>query len=235
MIGDRLRLRAAFDSASELYQQARADYPERLYDSLIEATGISAGDRSWRSGAPRARRHFLSRAEAFGSRASRSAASWPQPLATTSPTFPTRRSSKAISSPGGNLAAFASTLVLAATVWHWIDPEVRYRRARELLRTGGHLAFWSAAQVFPEGGDAFFLEIQDVYDEIGEGLPADATWPRPGELPDSSAEVQRSGLFVDVTVRHFDWEISYDAEQYVRLLETFSGHISIEPWKRKGL
>jgi SAM-dependent methyltransferase len=68
-------------------------------------------------------------------------------------------------------------LVLAATAWHWIDPAVKYRRAWELLRPGGHLAFWSAAHVFPPGGDPFFRDIQDVYEEIGEGLPPDAAWP----------------------------------------------------------
>ncbi len=73
-------------------------------------------------------------------------------------------------------------MVFTATAWHWIDPAVRYRLAWEALRPGGHLAFWSASQVFPDGGDPFFREIQDVYDEIGESLPADAPWLRPGLL-----------------------------------------------------
>jgi hypothetical protein len=38
-----------------------------------------------------------------------------------------------------------------------------------------------------------------------------------------------------VTVRHFDWEISYDAEGYIRLLETFSGHIAMQDWQRDRL
>ena len=42
-------------------------------------------------------------------------------------------------------------LVYAATAWHWIDPAVRYRRAWQLLRPGGHLAFWSACTCFPTG------------------------------------------------------------------------------------
>ena len=78
-------------------------------------------------------------------------------------------------------------------------------------------------------------EIQDVYDEIGEGLPAGATQPRPGALPDDRAEIEASGLFADVAVRHFDWEVVYDAEEYVRLLDTFSGHIAMERHKRDHL
>ncbi len=53
-----------------------------------------------------------------------------------------------------------------------------------------------------------------MYDEIGEGRSADASWPRPGKLPDSREEIEGSGLFEDVIICQFDWEISYDAEQY---------------------
>ncbi len=126
-------------------------------------------------------------------------------------------------------------LVFAATAWHWIDPHTRYRRAWDVLRPGGHLAFWSATHVFPDGGDPFFADIQGVYEEIGEGLPEGATWPRAGELPDDRTEIEASGLFDSAIVRHFDWEISYDAEEYLRLLDTFSGHIAMEPWKRDRL
>lgn len=130
-------------------------------------------------------------------------------------------------------AAFA--LVFAATAWHWLDPAIRYKKAWTLLHPGGHLAFWGATHVFPPGGDPFFHEIQEVYGEIGEGLPAGAGWPRPGELPDERAEIEATGLFDDVTVRHFDWETTYTADEYIRLLETFSGHIAMAQWKRERL
>jgi len=126
-------------------------------------------------------------------------------------------------------------LVFAATAWHWIDPASRYRRAWDLLRAGGHIAFWGAEHVVPADGDPFFGEIQDVYDEIGEGLPPGSEFPRPGELPDAREEVEASGLFDRVEVRHFDWAVSYDADGYIELLETFSGHIAMERWQRDRL
>ena len=126
-------------------------------------------------------------------------------------------------------------LVYAATAWHWIDPAVKYRKAWDLLRPGGHLAFWAAEHVVPAGGDPLFREIQDVYDEIGEGVPPGTRFPGPGELPDHRAEIAQTGLFTDITVRHFDWEVSYDAEAYIRLLSTFSGHIAMAPWQRDRL
>ena len=126
-------------------------------------------------------------------------------------------------------------LVFAATAWHWVDPAQRYVRAHEALRPGGYLAFWSAEHVLPDGGDPFFRELQEVYDEIGEGLPSDAVFPRPGELRSYEGDIGASGLFDLVYVRHFDWARRYDAEQYIALLDTFSGHILMAGWQRDRL
>ena len=132
-------------------------------------------------------------------------------------------------------ARVAYDAVVAATTWLWIDPNVRYLKAFDVLRPRGHLAFWSATHVFPDGGDPFFRELQDVYEEIGEGLPPDALWPQPGELADERAEIEATGLFKDAMVTQFDWELTYNADQYIDLLNTFSGHIAMAPWQRERL
>jgi SAM-dependent methyltransferase len=128
-----------------------------------------------------------------------------------------------------------ASLVYAATAWHWIDPAVRYQRAWQALRPGGHLALWAAEHVFPEGGDTFFEELDDIYDEIGEGDPPGTPRLRPGELPDQRADIEASGLFEVTAVRHYDWEQVYSAEEYIELLSTFSGHIAMAEWKRQRL
>jgi hypothetical protein len=117
--------------------------------------------------------------------------------------------------------------VYAATAWHWVHPELRYRKAHRLLRPGGHLAFWSALHAFPAGCDPFFAEIQDVYDAIGESHPGEWPPPPPDEIPDDRAE--------GVQVRRYVWETSYTADDYIALLDTFSGHIAMETAKREHL
>jgi SAM-dependent methyltransferase len=232
---DRQSLRTTFDSAADLYQQARPEYPEALFDTLAALAGLAAGDRLLEVGCatgkatiPLARRGFRITCIEIGPKlaaaARRNLAAFPN-AEVTEGTFETWRP------PGED----RFDLVFAATAWHWIDPAVRYRRAWELLRPGGHLAFWSATHVFPDGGDRFFAEIQDVYNEIGEGLSPGEIRFRPGDLPDSRAEISASGLFEDVAVRRFDWEVSYDAAEYLRLLDTFSGHIAMEAWRRERL
>jgi SAM-dependent methyltransferase len=232
---DRDRLRVTFDCAAQLYHQARPDYPAAVYDELVRLADLRAGDRVLDIGCapgkatiPLARRGYRITCVEIGPEL---AAAARRNLAGFGGVEVIEAAFETWRPPG----AVAFDLVFAATAWHWIDPAVKYRRAWLLLRPGGHLAFWSAAHVFPPGGDRFFRDIQDVYDEIGEGLPAGASWPRPGELADDTAEIEGSGLFEGIRVRQFDWEVRYSADEYIRLLDTFSGHLAMEEWKRDRL
>jgi SAM-dependent methyltransferase len=229
---ERERLGQTFDQAAEIYDRVRPDYPEALFDDLIALTGLVRGDRLLEVGCatgkatrPLARRGFRITCVELGAELAAVAR--------------------------GNLAGFQVevvqgqfedwrpdepvSLVFAATAWHWIDPAVGYPRAWQALRPGGHLAIWAQAHVFPDGGDPFFREIQDVYDEIGEGLPPGTLWPRPGELADDRAGIEECGLFEVVAVRQYDWERVYGAEEYIELLSTFSGHLAMADWQRERL
>ncbi len=227
-------LRTTFDASAELYDSARPDYPPALFDAMIEATGVQPGDHLLEIGCatgkatePLARRGFritcVELGHALAAVARQKLARFPQ-VEVIEGAFENWE-------PRAQDDAF--DLVFAATSWHWVDPVARYQRAHALLRPGGHLAFWSALHVFPPGGDPFFRELQEVYEEIGE--PALSSWPRPGGLPDERGEIVASGLFEPITVRHFDWELTYDAEGYIRLLETFSDHIARASWQRERL
>jgi SAM-dependent methyltransferase len=231
---DRIRLRQTFDTAADRYDQARPDYPEQIFDDLTRLAGLRPRDHLLEVGCgtgkatePLARRGFrltcLELGEQLAAVSRRNLAGLPD-VTVINASFDDFQQD-----PG---AAF--DLVFAATAWHWLDPASRYTQAWELLRPGGHLAFWSATHAFPDGGDPFFDEIQEVYVEIGEGRGDEAT-PRPGELPDDSADIEASGLFDDVRVRQYDWETRYDAESYIALLETFSGHIAMAPASREHL
>jgi SAM-dependent methyltransferase len=227
------RLRTTFDRAADLYQDARPEYPEQLFDRLLDITRLKPGDRVLEVGAgpgtataPLARRGLrvtaLEPGPALAARARQHLASYDVDIVEA-------RFEEWEGAPGGYAA------VLAATAWHWVDPEVRYVAAARVLQPGGYLATWGAEHVFPPGGDPFFEDIQEVYDAIGEGLPKGAPRPAPGQLQDKSAEINASGLFEVVHVEHFDWTVDYDAEGYIRLLSTFSGHIAMAPEGRKQL
>lgn len=230
----REQLRTTFDSAARLYHQARPGYPAELFGELVRLAGLRPGDRLLEVGCatgkatiPLARRGFQITCVELGAdlaaEARRNLDGFPRVTIV----------NEAFEAWEPPQAGFG--LVYAATAWHWIDPAVRYRKAWELLREGGHLSFWSAAHAFPAGGDRFFHELQDVYDEINEGLPPGAQFPAAGELPDERAEIEATGLFTDVAVERFGWEVEYTADEYIRLLDTFSGHIAMAQWQRDRL
>lgn len=235
-VSERERLRQTFDTVAGDYQGARPEYPAGLYDTLIELTGVrpetdalcEVGSASGKATLPLARQGFaitcVELGAALAAEARRNLAGFER-VTVVNAGFETWRP------PPGE----AFGLVFAATAWHWIDPAVKYRKAASLLRPGGHVAFWEAAHVIPDDGDPFFRDIQDVYDEIGEGMPGEWVSPTVETLPSFAAEIAASGLFTDTVIRRFQWEIRYSAADYIRLLETFSGHIAMEPWQRDRL
>jgi SAM-dependent methyltransferase len=225
-------LRETFESAADIYEAARPSYPERLFDDLIELTELRPGARLLEIGCAtgKATRHLLERGFAvvcvelgvqLAEAARRNLAGLPVEI---------------------HIAPFESwegehesfDLVYAATAWRWIDPATRYRKTYELLRPGGHLAFWSARHAFPADADPFFTEIQEVYEAIGAGTE---TWPPPSpdEVPDDASEVEATGLFEPIHVGRYVWETVYTADTYISLLDTFSGHIAMDEAKRERL
>jgi len=235
-VSERERLRQTFDTVAGDYQGARPEYPAELYDTLIELTGVrpetdalcEVGSASGKATLPLARQGFaitcVELGAALAAEARRNLAGFER-VTVVNADFETWQPA----------AGETFGLVFAATAWHWIDPAVKYRKAASLLRPGGHVAFWEAVHVIPDDGDPFFREIQDVYDEIGEGLPGEWVTSTAETLPSFAAEIAASGLFIDTVIRRFQWEIRYSAVDYIRLLETFSGHIAMEPWQRDRL
>jgi SAM-dependent methyltransferase len=238
---DRERLRNTFGAAAASYQKARPEYPQNLFDDLVKAAGLRRGAELLEVGCATGKATFpLAR---LGFRIT--CVELSPALADEARRYVPEFSDVEIET--GSFEIWESEtrkfeLVFAANSWHWIDPSLRYRKAWEVLRPHGHVAIWGASHVFPEGGDPFFFEIQSIYDEIGAGLPAPGPvsqagdrYPRPGDLPDLTAEIEESGLFETVSVNHYDWEQIYSADAYIALLSTFSSHIAMEPWQTDRL
>jgi SAM-dependent methyltransferase len=226
-------LKHTFDRVADLYETARPEYPAALFDDLVELSGLAQGAQLLEIGCAtgKATKRLLARgfrivcvelgaALAAGARENLAG-------------LPAEIHVAAFEEWEGEPGAF--DLVYAATAWRWLDPAVRYRKAHELLRPGGHLAFWNATHAFPGGFDPFFTDIQAVYDELGESYEGAWPPPPPEEEPDDCAEIEGSGLFERARTRRYLWEQTYSAEEYIALLRTFSGHIAMGEQKERRL
>jgi SAM-dependent methyltransferase len=228
---DRRRLRETFDEVPHLYERLRPGYPALLFQDLVALGGVRPGARVLEigCGTGQATRELARRGynilcvelgESLAQLARRGLAQYPHVRVVTSP-FETW-------DPDG----LSFDLVLAATSWHWLDPERRYVKAAAVLKPEGALAIVSTHHVLPEDGDQFFTDIQDTYNAIGE---VDSPPPPPDQVSDERADIEASNLFGDVKVRRYLWEQAYTEEQYLALLDTYSGHRLMAPWSRRVL
>jgi len=225
--------RQTFESAAELYDAARPDYPPELIDDIVALAGLEPGARLLEIGCAtgKATRPFLERG--FPVVCVELGPQLAEVARRNLTGFPATIEVAPFETWDGGAASF--DLVFAATAWHWVDPKLRYVKAHRLLRPGGHLAFWSGVHAFPDGFDPFFTEIQDVYDEIGESHEGEWPPPRPDLVAADTDEIEASGLFEEVHVRRYVWGRHYTADEYIALLDTFSGHIAMEPPRRAHL
>ncbi len=149
-------LRRIFDQAADRYPDARPESPERLFDALGEEARLQPGDRLLEVGCgpgkatlPLARRGYRIRCVELGPALAAAARA---NLAD----FPDVDVIEGAFETYEPACGERFDLVFAATAWHWVAPSVRYQRAWQLLRPGGHLATWSAVHVFPEDGRPVF-------------------------------------------------------------------------------
>jgi SAM-dependent methyltransferase len=229
-------LATTFDTAAELYEQARPAYPAELFDDLAALLGPPAT-------AP----GVLEIGAGTGATRGLLARGWSVVALEPGPEL-ARVARRVLTGLGdveivvapferwqaGADASF--DVVFAATSWHWLDPSVAYRKAATLLRPGGSLAIASTAHVLPDAdGDPFFRDVEQAYEAVGisdgqDGPPP----PEAVQAPDITA-IESSGLFEPPTVRRYVWGRSYSADEYLALLATYSGHVAASSDQRERL
>jgi SAM-dependent methyltransferase len=232
-VADRNRLRATFEEVPELYERARPGYPAELFDDLAALGGLGAGSRVLELGCgtgqatvPLAERGLeivcVELGEGLAARARRRLAPFPR-VEVVRATFEDWEPPEA-----------PFDAVLSFTAFHWVDPEVRYEKSARVLRQGGALAVVETKHVVPEGSDGFWVDVQEDYDAV---LPSRENPPPgpPEDVGDLSAEFAESGAFGDVVVRRYLVDIAYSTEEYIAVLDTYSGHRTLEPDVRERL
>jgi SAM-dependent methyltransferase len=125
-------------------------------------------------------------------------------------------------------------VVASATAWHWVDPNVGYRKAWLALRPRGVLALWWNAHVTDAAIEAW-RPIREVYERIAPDLVdlPRLTPDRPAYDP--AAEVVASNRFWDVHNEEFGFSVAYTADQFVALTHTYASHRDLAASTRASL
>lgn len=232
---DRSHLRTTFDEVALLYDRVRPRYPPALFDDVICLSRIPEGGRILEVGCgtgiatePFARCGYRIDAIELGPNL---AAVAEEKLAA----YPN------VSIHIGDfeeLPIQESTcdLAISAQAFHWIDPEIGYPKLARVLVPGGSIALWWHVDVRTTD-EGFFTAVQPIYDrEMHGGEHRPFVLPRPEEVRIRyKDQIDRTGLFGEVTIRTYRWDGDYTAFDYIDLLRTFSDHIAMEPAARDRL
>ena len=228
MTGGRGWLRSTFDAASSLYDEVRPGYPGELFEDVVSLSGVPPRGRVLEVGCgtgqatlPPARRGYeilcVELGENLAATARRNLAAYPRVEVRIGDFEETPL-------PEGSF-----DLLISATAFHWVDPAVAYPKAARSLRPGGAIALFWNEHVSTDADEGFFAAAREVYEreapEIFDGHHGGP--PRPEELPNRGEEIERSGLFGAVVRCSYLWEKAYDARGYLRVLDTYSGHIAL--------
>lgn len=125
-------------------------------------------------------------------------------------------------------------LIYSATAFHWVNSDVGYPKAWNMLKDGGSLAvFWQMSSVTYHGDGIFKLlnEIQDQY-MPGCSLGFDE-WGIEEVKQKRIMQVQSGGYFKIPSYYDFKWTDTYDADRYVKLINTYSSTQLLDPQVRK--
>jgi len=121
-------------------------------------------------------------------------------------------------------------LVVSGQAWHWVDPGIGVPKLAAVLRPGGTAAlFWNAAELDAQTQSV----LDDVYREYAPELLKRNTGRR--TEPPYGDDLRASGLFASVERRSYAWEHVYSTEQWVRLIQTHSDHVTLDPARREPL
>ena len=105
----------------------------------------------------------------------------------------------------------APTWSVSATAYHWIGPVARTERPATILRPGGVFAVVELVQVDSPSDGGFFAAVQPIYDRYGQGHTGPPAPTRAHVDPAIRAVMEDDGRFVQVDVRRYDWDQTYNA------------------------
>ena len=216
-------LRQTFDEVAELYHEIRPVYPDELFSALVQTTGMTPGSNLLEIGPGTgqatkslAKLGFAITAVELG----------PALAQIASLKLRNYENVKIITGAFEEIAwqPMSFDLVLAATAFHWIDPQIKYVKTHEILKPGGHLAIIHTNHISDEKGDRFLTTAQPIYEKFGFA-PKDekVIIPRHDEV---KPEPLDRNLFGEVYFHSFQMVVVYDAVSFVKLLNTFSNHLA---------
>ena len=219
----RRRQRVLFDGVARLYQATRPGYPPELAAFVAQTAAVGAGDRVLEVGCGTGQLTGRLAPFGFALTAIDVGASMievaRERVTGGGVTF------LAVSFEELDAAEASFDLVISGAAFHWVDPEVRFRKAARLLRPGG----WLAVAGYDERYDE---PLGSALDGMWRArAAADGAW---ATRPADGEAIAASGLFGAPVQRTFTRRLTRSAEDVAGVENTRATSLSWPDDVRRG-
>jgi SAM-dependent methyltransferase len=215
--------KTSFDKLAPTYEEARPGYAEEVYDCIDSVRNFSRNSLILEVGA------------GSGIATKEIADRWHPGIVALEPGCNLRMLAAANLRNYDNVEILGTTFedykndslqfdaLFSATAFHWIDPEVKYKKAFELLKDDGLLIlYWNNYGIYNE---MLAKTIEELYRKQGMKSDDKTVQERQTEnIARRKKEIEDSGLFHIIRHNIFRNEIPYSTKRYQDLLKTFSDH-----------
>jgi len=224
-------LRQAFDTDPAMYDKARRGYPTALFQDILSYMGVSTLTNKdvleIAPGTGQATKDLLKTGAALTAvELGKDLASYLDAKYKDEDNLTVLNSAfEAV-----DLPSMAYDLIVCATAWHWLDEDMRFVKAANLLKEKSILAIISTNQVSSDTDKGFFKEVDALYEQFGTRRKT--ILPDKEQIKGDLTDMQTSSLFDETKVYKYDWNQDYSTEQYLDLIQSYSGTIAMQPNER---
>ena len=134
-----------------------------------------------------------------------------------------------------SIEASAFDIVVSASAFHWIQPQVGYPKVADTLRDDGYfVVLWNKEPQPTSDVCQLFEEIYSQHDLPSLGR-FETEAAREQMLKELTQPAIDSGVFKEVSSKQVKMEVKYTAEDYLLLLSSFSPYLNLEESRRNSL
>lgn len=223
-------IRLSFENAVEFYDEVRPSYPAELFDELFgllppEPQIVEVGP-----GTGKATRDLLARGATV-----HAIEIGPAMAARLRSNLPSDRLHVTVGDFETTNIDSGAHAVFSATAYHWISPTSQTDRPAAILRSGGLVAIVDLIQVDSPEDLGFFASAQPIWERYGQGHSGPPAPLRGSVVPPIRALLEADGRFGPARVLQWDWNQTYTASEYRKLMLSNSVTQMMDEPDRLGL
>jgi SAM-dependent methyltransferase len=227
-------LATIFDRIPYSYDRFRPGYAPEAIEALVELSGVSAVADVLEIGAGTGKLTVALAARGFAITAVEPGPRMADLLARRVRRWPSVRIIRS-TFEAAPVEPHSFDLVVAATAFHWLDPDRRYDLAADALRPGGALGLIRNDHVAAPSNASYIEGVTPIYERHAPELLEDLALPMPDDPPGFEAEMRASGRFQRIEQRQFGWDHRFTAATLTGMLGTHSEHRGLPRRRRSAL